>query len=59
MNILIYTSGFGTNLKNLYGPMSELFIEIANQGHTLFIVTREDTHSIPLNKNIKVELRNY
>jgi glycosyltransferase involved in cell wall biosynthesis len=55
MNILIYTNGFGTNLKNLYGPMSELFVEIANQGHRLFIVTREDLvdlNSIPINDNI-------
>ena len=57
MNILIYTNGFGTNLKNLYGPMSELFAEIANQGHNLFIVTREDLvdlNSLPINDNIKV-----
>ena len=57
MNILIYTNGFGTNLKNLYGPMSELFVEIANQGHKLFIVTREDLvdlNSIPINDNIKL-----
>lgn len=57
MNILIYTNGFGTNLKNLYGPMSELFVEIANHGHELFIVTREDLvdlNSIPMNDNIKL-----
>lgn len=57
MNILIYTNGFGTNLKNLYGPMSELFVEIANQGNTLFIVTREDLvdiNSTPMNDNIKL-----
>lgn len=55
MNILIYTNGFGTNLKNLYGPMSELFLELADLGYKLFIVTRADLvdkNSISKNNNI-------
>ena len=42
MNILIFSNGYGLQQSNLYGPLTEMFIEIAKQGHTLHIVCRDD-----------------
>jgi len=55
MNILIFTNGYGLQQSNLYGPLTEMFIEIAKQGHILHIVCREDFFSNEDNHpNIKV-----
>lgn len=42
MNVLIFSNGYGMQQSNLYAPLTEMFMEIANQGHTLHIVCRED-----------------
>lgn len=55
MNILIFTNGYGLQQSNLYAPLTEMFIAIAEKGHTLHIVCREDFYSDENNhKNIKV-----
>lgn len=55
MNILIFSNGYGLQQSNLYGPLTEMFIEIAKQGHNLHIVCREDFFSDEDNHpNIKV-----
>ncbi len=57
MEILILTSGFGLGQPNLYGPMSELFVQMAEQGHQLHIVCRadaSDTANFENYKNIQV-----
>ncbi|MCT7517018.1 glycosyltransferase family 4 protein [Aliarcobacter cryaerophilus] len=42
MNVLIFSNGYGLQQSNLYAPLTEMFIEIAKQGHTLYIVCRDD-----------------
>ena len=55
MNMLIFTNGYGLQQSNLYGPLTEMFIEIAKQGHSLHIVCREDFFSDENNhQNIKI-----
>lgn len=41
MRILILSLGFGLKEHNLFGPLSETFIELANLGHQLVIVSRD------------------
>jgi glycosyltransferase involved in cell wall biosynthesis len=45
MNILIFSHGYGLQQSNLYGPLTEMFVEIGKQGHELHIVCREDFFS--------------
>ena len=55
MKMLIFTNGYGLQQSNLYGPLTEMFIEIARQGHNLHIVCRDDFYSDEDNHpNIKV-----
>jgi glycosyltransferase involved in cell wall biosynthesis len=55
MNILIFSNGYGLQQSNLYGPLTEMFIEISNHGHTLHIVCRDDFFSDEDNhQNIKI-----
>lgn len=57
LEILIFTAGFGLHLTNLFAPVSELLLEIANYGHTLHLVCREeflDFNIISKNRNIRI-----
>ncbi|TLP37774.1 glycosyltransferase family 4 protein [Arcobacter arenosus] len=55
MNVLVFSNGYGLQQSNLYAPLTEMFIEIAKQGHKLHIVCREDFYSSEDNHpNIKV-----
>lgn len=41
MKILILSLGFGLKEHNLFGPLSETFIELANLGHQLVVISRD------------------
>jgi len=41
MKILILSLGFGLKEHNLFGPLSETFLELANLGHELVVVSRD------------------
>lgn len=44
MKILVLSVGFGLNEHNLFGPLSETFVELANLGHQVVVISR-DTNS--------------
>jgi len=58
MKILVLSIGFGLKEHNLFGPLSETFVELANLGHQVVVISR-DTNSTSAQDNYECKNNGY